>query len=122
MHSRRSSNGAGWVSVAYYLFPCKKQWLPVEDDNRGARTKNRVWFACFQKLLMQKGQKIKTTISVVKNVEILSSVSIQLNNFMPSKYAFSDRFFFPKTWQGITEWQMSIDPYRRSRALLLSIC
>lgn len=78
------------VSIAYYLFPCKKQRPPAEADDRAARTNNKVWLACFQKWLMQKGQKMKTTISVDKTVEILSSVSIQLNNFTPSKYAFSN--------------------------------
>lgn len=66
MHSRRSTNGAGWISITYYLFPYKKQWLPAEADDRAARTNNRAWFACVQKWLMQKGQKIKTTISVAK--------------------------------------------------------
>lgn len=99
MCSRRSSNEAGWVSIAYYLLPWKEQWLPAEAHDRAARTNNRVWFACIQKWLMQKGQKMKTAISVVKNLEILSHISIQLNHPMPSKYAFSSWFFFPEVWQ-----------------------
>lgn len=83
------------VELGIYCFlSLPMQWLPAEDDDRAARTNNRVWFTCFQQWVMQKGQKIKTTISVVKNVEILSSVSIQLNHFMSSKYAFSNWFFF----------------------------